>query len=144
MIHNWKNKTILVADDDLINFKLMNYMLNKTGANIVWAKNGVEAVNASMRDKIDAILMDIQMPVMNGRDAAIKIRQINKNIPIIMLSSYSAREIESLSDQGLSTSILNKPVKAEKLISTIEKHFNPTGNKTMKETAEKKYILNSF
>lgn len=137
MLHNWKNKTILVADDDLINFKLLNYMLKKTGAHIVWARNGEEAVNASTKDTFDAILMDIQMPVMDGKEAAVKIRQINKNIPIIMLSAYPASEMKSLTDQDLSSSILNKPVKAEKLVGTIEKHFNHQGNNTMNGTEAK-------
>ncbi|MBN1819735.1 MAG: response regulator [Prolixibacteraceae bacterium] len=124
-MNDWKNKTILVAEDDLINFKLMNFMLKKTGANIVWAKNGEEAVNASKSNNIDAILMDVQMPVMNGKEAASRIRENNKEVPIIILSAYSPHELKSWSEKGLSNGILNKPVQADQLVGTIEKHFGP-------------------
>jgi len=128
-MNEWKNKTILVAEDDLINFKLMNFMLKKTGANIVWAKNGEEAVQASKRDKVDAILMDIQMPVMDGQEAATKIREINKDVPIIILSAYTSNELKSWTDKGVSNGFLNKPVQADKLVGTIEKHFGPQAMK---------------
>ncbi|NQU84135.1 MAG: response regulator [Mariniphaga sp.] len=124
-MNEWKNKTILVAEDDLINFKLMNFMLKKTGANIVWAKNGEEAVQASKNDAVDAILMDIQMPVMNGKEAASIIRENNKEVPIIILSAYTSNDLKSWSEKGLSNGFLNKPVQADKLVGTIEKHFGP-------------------
>lgn len=119
----WKGKTIIVAEDDLVNFKLMNFMLKNTGANIVWAKNGREAVEASINDKVDAILMDVQMPVMNGTEAALKIRETNKDVPIIILSAYCSNELKSWSEKGASNGYLNKPVQADRLVGTIEKHF---------------------
>lgn len=129
VMNEWKNKSILVADDDMINFKLMNYMLKKTGANIVWAKNGQEAVSALKSDKFDAVLMDIQMPVMNGTEAALKIRETNKEIPIIILSAYTSNELKSWSEQTGTNGFLNKPVQADKLFGTIEKHFGPQSMK---------------
>lgn len=128
-MNEWKDKTILVADDDLINFKLMNYMLKKTGANIVWAKNGQEAVMASKTDKFDAILMDVQMPVMNGKDAAQKIREDNKDVPIIILSAHTSNELRSWTEQTGTNGFLNKPVQADQLVGTIEKHFGPQSMK---------------
>jgi two-component system, cell cycle response regulator DivK len=128
-MNDWKDKTILVADDDLINFKLMNYMLKKTGANIVWAKNGQEAVSATRNDKFDAILMDVQMPVMSGTDAARQIREENKDVPIIILSAYSSNELKKWAEQNGTTEYLNKPIQSDKLVGTIEKHF---GSNAMK------------
>jgi two-component system, cell cycle response regulator DivK len=122
-MNEWKDKTILVAEDDLINFKLMNYMLKNTGANVVWAKNGQEAINITEGDKVDAILMDIQMPVMDGAEAASRIREANKNVPIIILSAYTSNELKHWSEQGKSNEYLNKPVQVEKLVGTIERHF---------------------
>jgi two-component system, cell cycle response regulator DivK len=122
-MNEWKDKTILVAEDDLVNFKLMNYMLKKTGANVVWAKNGQEAVKVTTNDKVDAILMDIQMPVMDGTEAALKIRETNKDVPIIILSAFTSSELKLWTERAGSNGFLNKPIQADKLVGTIEKHF---------------------
>lgn len=122
-INNWKDKTILVADDDMINFKLTYFMLRNTGANIVWAKNGKEAVEVSDEKEFDAILMDVHMPIMNGKEAAAIIRGKNKKVPIIVLSASSSHEVRSWSEEGLSNGFLNKPVEINALVGTIGKYF---------------------
>jgi len=124
-MNEWKNKTILVADDDLVNFKLMNFMLKQTGANVIWAKNGQEAVNLTEKGKVDAIIMDVQMPVMDGNEAASKIREINQNVPIIILSAYTSRDLKLWTQQGGSNGYLNKPVHPDNLFGTIDKFFGP-------------------
>jgi len=76
---------ILVAEDDDSNFKLIKAIIGKK-CEILWAKNGEDIVNLfeENRDKAEAILMDIKMPIMNGLDATVIIRKKDKELPIII------------------------------------------------------------
>ncbi len=81
---------ILVAEDDDSNFKLIKAIIGKK-CDILWAKNGEEAVNLYKENsgKLEAILMDIKMPVMNGLEATKVIREENVELPIIMQTAYA-------------------------------------------------------
>ena len=81
---------ILVAEDDDSNFKLIKAIVGKK-CDILWAKNGEEAVNLYKENssKLEAILMDIKMPVMNGLEATKIIREENVELPIIMQTAYA-------------------------------------------------------
>lgn len=122
-MNNWKDKTILIAEDDMINFKLMDLMLKKTGVNVLWAQNGSEAVEIASGQNVDAILMDIQMPVMDGTEATLKIRESNKDVPIVILSAYMKQDIEKIAGHTGLSGYLDKPVQADKLFGTIDKFF---------------------
>jgi CheY-like chemotaxis protein len=83
-------KTILVAEDDESNFKLIQYFLSGANVNVIRATNGKEAVEKALNDKnIDIILMDIKMPVMDGYTAVNLIRLKNSEIPIIAQTAYA-------------------------------------------------------
>lgn len=73
---------ILVAEDDDSNFKLIKAIIGKK-CDILWARNGEEIVTLfeENHEKAEAILMDIKMPVMNGLDATVLIRQKDKELP---------------------------------------------------------------
>ena len=81
---------ILVAEDDDSNFKLIKAIIGKR-CEIMWAKNGEEIVSLfhENRDKTDAILMDIKMPIMNGLEATRLIREEGGTLPIIMQTAYA-------------------------------------------------------
>ena len=79
---------ILVAEDNLINQKIANYILTKQGAIVHTALNGNDAIDILSKNKIDVILMDLQMPGMDGLEAAKYIRnELKNNIPIIALTA---------------------------------------------------------
>jgi CheY-like chemotaxis protein len=88
MESNGKTHTILVAEDIDSNFALVDIMLRKE-FNIVRACNGIEAVRLFGEVNPSLILMDIQMPEMNGLDATRIIRKLNSNIPIVALSAFA-------------------------------------------------------
>jgi len=125
-MRDWRNKTILIAEDDSINYNLLNIILRQTGARVVWAQNGLEAFNIYVKEKetIDAILMDIQMPVMDGHESSYKIRQLSPDVPIIVISAYTSAEVKSKAAEVGTNEFLNKPVNAGILLETIEKFFN--------------------
>lgn len=79
---------ILIADDEEINYMLMSEYLDETGANILYAGNGKEAVDLCKKNNIDLVLMDIRMPVMDGIDATIAIKEL-KNVPVIAVSAFT-------------------------------------------------------
>ncbi|VAW23704.1 hypothetical protein MNBD_BACTEROID01-1738 [hydrothermal vent metagenome] len=127
-MRNWAGRTILIAEDDLNNYILMQFIIKRTGAKILRANNGKEALDIVNKLKnVDAILMDYQMPVMSGAEAIIKIRRVNKNVPIIVISGYSPRDLKSMSASNGYNETLTKPIQVDKLLGTIERHFQPRG-----------------
>jgi len=119
--YNWATKTILVAEDEELNYKVLNSCLSKTKARILRAENGEKAIEICQQEKINVILMDIQMPVMDGYETAQRIKALNINVPIIAQTSYAmANEKEKCIDAGCDDYI-TKPLNLDQLLSLIDK-----------------------
>jgi|WetSurMetagenome_2_1015567.scaffolds.fasta_scaffold84388_2 CheY-like chemotaxis protein len=87
-----KGLTLLIAEDDPTNYRLLNALLKRTGAEIHWAKDGEEAVNFirnKPREEKCIVLMDIKMPVINGYEARKMICEIDDTIPVIAVTAYA-------------------------------------------------------
>jgi PAS domain S-box-containing protein len=113
--------TILVAEDVDSNFKLIQFFLSKSNVNILRAKDGKEAVAKVSSEKIDLVLMDIKMPVMDGYMATKIIRETNKNIPIIAQTAY-ADDNDAAMGCGCS-SFISKPFDRHGLLKAIKVFF---------------------
>lgn len=88
--YNWEGKTLLIAEDIETNYKYLATILADTRAKIVWARNGQEAIDAFRNGtSVDLVLMDIQMPVIDGYEATTRIRELNPEIPIIAQTAYA-------------------------------------------------------
>lgn len=114
---------ILIVDDDDKNRKFFRVLLNKSGYVTVEAKDGKEAVRFAKTNYPDLILMDIQMPVMDGLTALklIKTDPKTANIPVIAITSYAMQsDIERFSKEGFDFYI-TKPVRIKILLDTIKK-----------------------
>ena len=118
-------KNILVADDNRLNQKIVAFALQKKGVIVAMAGNGKEAISHIQNNTCDAVLMDLQMPEMDGIDAAIYIRTVMKsNIPIIGLTANTLYgEAEKCIDAGMNDCI-SKPFDPEELCNMIIKQFN--------------------
>ncbi|MDF4957050.1 response regulator, partial [Vibrio parahaemolyticus] len=81
--------TVLIVDDKEVQRTLVQMYLKRLGVNSLQANNGASAVELFHSHKIDLVLMDVQMPVMNGFDASQRIKQITSSVPIIALSGVS-------------------------------------------------------
>lgn len=116
-------ETILVAEDDLINFKLIEKHISSKNFKVIHAKNGEEAVElAKSNTSISLIFMDIKMPILDGYQAFIKIREFNKNVPIIAHTSYSfIEEVNKIKELGFNDYI-SKPIEKEKVYLLLIKH----------------------
>ncbi len=120
------SKTVLVVEDDEISFLVLSEYLKKFKFKVVRASNGIEAVSLvkSREESFGLILMDILMPLMNGFEAAKKIKKINKNIPIIAQTAV-AFDWNNEVDFSDFDQILIKPLDFQKL----EELINSTVNK---------------
>jgi PAS domain S-box-containing protein len=115
-------KTILIAEDDNVNFILMREMLSGIGATLVRAVNGEEAVNYCSKNRpVDLILMDIKMPVMDGYRAAELIKQSRPEIPIVAVTAYAHESDKEKTKVAGFAGYISKPVDRPKLISLISK-----------------------
>ncbi len=86
---NWEDKTILVVEDDHINFKLIEFCLKRTGAKVLLADNGLDSVEICRTNKdIDAVLMDIRLPKLSGIDATRILRKEGNVVPVILQSAF--------------------------------------------------------
>jgi CheY-like chemotaxis protein len=116
---------VLVAEDNPINQKLALYILQNLGLSVSLVKNGREAVQEFKKRHFDVILMDIQMPEMDGMEATSHIRKLEKNrgsrIPIIALTAHAAKgDRERFLKAGMDDYI-QKPIQIPELVKAIEK-----------------------
>lgn len=118
--------TILVAEDNESNYKLINAILGKT-YDLVHAWNGREAVDMFRQYNPQLILMDINMPEMNGYDATKEIRQFSANVPIIALTAYAyASDEEKVLQSGMNSYIpkpINTKLLKENILTLLKKNF---------------------
>lgn len=121
-IEQLSDKTILIVDDNKINQLVTQKVLEQNGMKHECADNGLEAVEIVEKTTFDAILMDINMPVLNGIDASKKIREFNKNVPIIALTATDYDHLDStLFDSGINDAIV-KPYDTEQLLALLLKY----------------------
>lgn len=121
---DWHNITILIAEDDFVNYKYLEASLRDTRARLIWAKNGEEAVRLFNEiDNLNIVLMDIQMPVMNGYEATKQIKTIDSKIPIIAQTAFAMDEDRILGTKAGCIDYLKKPIKLKDLIQTLSKYI---------------------
>ena len=89
--YHWNNRVVLITEDEEVNFFYLKTLLKKTEALILRAKNGKEAVDiiAEHKGEVDLILMDINMPVMDGYEAMRIIKSKHPDLPIIAQTAYT-------------------------------------------------------
>ncbi len=125
-----KGSSILLVEDNETNQEIILGLLEDSGIAIDIASNGQMAVDkySANPDKYQLILMDIQMPIMDGYQATSIIRQTNQDIPIVALSANAMKEdIEKSHAVGMNTH-LNKPIEVEKLYDVLLKYLTQTDN----------------
>lgn len=117
---NYRNLTVLVAEDDIISCKLLEKMLEGVFEKIIFAKNGKEAVEFCKQfSKIKLVLMDINMPEMNGFDARDEIKKFKKDIVIIAQTAFAfSGDKEKILLHGFD-GYISKPVTKENLLKVI-------------------------
>lgn len=118
----FSNKKILVADDIETNRYLLSELFSSVGASVIAVENGYEALKICESEKIDLIIMDLIMPVMDGFEASARLKENPKltNIPIIALTASTILDIPNII---MFDEYLTKPVNGEHLIKKVAKYL---------------------
>lgn len=112
---------ILIAEDNVLNQKIIEILIKRMGWNYKLVADGIEAVEECLNGDYDVILMDIDMPQMNGWEATIEIRRKKVEIPIIALTAYSEESFRKKSFEAGMNYFLSKPYNKEEIYDTIRK-----------------------
>ncbi len=119
----WYQKAeVLLADDMEINREIFAELARPWGFHIDYARNGEEAVEAAKRKKYDLIFLDLWMPVMDGVEAAGKIREFS-DVPLVALTADITEKTAEICRRNGMTDYLNKPIQMIKLKNIIEKYL---------------------
>ena len=119
---DWKDKTILLVEDDTLVYRFIKLILTKSNAKLLWAKNGREAIKFfELNDKIDLVLMDIQLPDINGYELTKKMKKLKKHIPVIAQTAYALAGDKEKSYEAGCDYYISKPIEADKFINVIDK-----------------------
>jgi CheY-like chemotaxis protein len=122
---------VLIAEDEEINFMFLKTILEHKfdlPCKVIHARNGQLAVDLCNSEKIDLVLMDIQMPVMNGLEATRIIREGHPYLPIVAQTAYSTEEDKLRALDYGCNDFLTKPLKPSKLFEVIKTQLGVTKN----------------
>ncbi|MGF1755632.1 ATP-binding protein, partial [Vibrio makurazakiensis] len=124
---NFQNAKILLVEDNLTNQELALAFLAKLNTNVDVVDDGLQAVEKVKDETYDAILMDLQMPVMDGFEATQTIRNFNHDVPIIAMSANAFGDVEEKSKSHGLSDFIEKPILIENLASVLDQWINKDG-----------------
>jgi two-component system cell cycle response regulator DivK len=119
------NNTLLIIEDNEQNFYMMRFLLEKNGFSIIGAGNGKEGIEMALRHKPMAILLDIQLPEMDGHSVAEELKKHDElaKTPIIAVTSYAmVGDRERILSAG-ATGYIEKPINPETFVEEIRKYL---------------------
>jgi len=118
-------KRILVIEDNETNIYLIGFILKKDGHEVIEARSGEEGLELAVKEKPDLILMDIQLPGIDGLETTKRIREseTDKKVPIVALTSYAMTGDREKSLAAGCTGYIEKPINPDTFMSEIEKYF---------------------
>lgn len=120
-----KNLNVLIAEDDKISRMLLTKIIKGFSKEIIEAIDGVEAIEACKNNPdIDLVMMDINMPNMNGHEATKQIRQFNKNVIIIAQTANAFDSDREVAMESGCNDFISKPIIKNELLELINKYFN--------------------
>ncbi len=118
-------KRVLVVEDNETNLYLIRFILEKNGYEVIEAREGAIGVELAIKEKPDLILMDVQLPDINGLEATKRIRAsgTDSKIPIIALTSYAMSGDREKALAAGCTSYIEKPIKPDTFIAEMQKYI---------------------
>ena len=121
---------VLVVEDNAVNCLVVQTMLERLGMTVTLAHDGAQAVAAIQEQAVDVVLMDCQMPVMDGYEATRQIRSLGSpiaQVPIIALTAHAFAEDRQRCEASGMNDYLPKPVTMEALARVLQRHLGPRG-----------------
>jgi CheY-like chemotaxis protein/HPt (histidine-containing phosphotransfer) domain-containing protein len=131
--HQRRGRTVLLVEDNATNRRVAELFLERAGCTVVIAVDGGEALAALKERPVDLVLMDVQMPVMDGLEATRRIRQDiagGARVPIVGLTANALKEqVEACRAAGMDD-VIAKPIERERLEAVLERYAPAVGTRT--------------
>ena len=122
--YSWLGKTILIVEDNETSNVYFEAALRKTKAVLIWAKNGLDAVEmVKKNNQVDLILMDINMPKLDGIEATRIIKGINPEIVIVVQTAFILSGEERMCQEAGCDEFITKPIRLKYLLDTINRYL---------------------
>lgn len=122
---DWKNKNILLVEDDEVSSILLNELLEESNANLFFAKNGKEAIAIfNQIPTIHLVLMDLQLPEMDGFEALEHLRKQDPNVPVLAQTAFYSLDMKKKCLNAGFNDFLAKPLSIDKLSEKISPYLN--------------------
>ncbi len=119
-----KKPLVLIVEDVESNYLYLNAVLSKLDVHIEWVKNGIEAVNfVNDNPEVSLIMMDLQMPEMNGYDATREIKKNHKEVIIIAQTAFAMSDDRTKALEAGCDDYLAKPIRSKDLLETVKKYL---------------------
>ena len=122
-----QRKNILIVEDNVLNRELTNAVLKGAGYNVIAAKDGAEALMMIGRERIDLLLLDVDLPFIDGHSLLQAVRENGLEIPAIFISGLPGEEVEVKAFQVGANDFIRKPVKNNVLLARVEKALKLDG-----------------
>ena len=124
LITLYTDKTVLIAEDEEINYLYYKQIFKHTNASIIWVKNGIEAIEAVKNNPdVSIVLMDCKMPQMDGYSATTEIKKLYPKLPVIAQTAFAMADEEEKSLQAGCDGYISKPVRVKELFNILNKYL---------------------
>ncbi|MBM6579274.1 response regulator [Microvirga sp. BT689] len=122
-------KTVLIVEDNELNMKLFNDLLEAHGYATLKTSHGIEAMELARAHKPDLILMDIQLPEVSGLEVTrwLKADEELKSIPVIAITAFAMKGDEERIREGGCEAYMSKPISVTKFIATVKTYLEADG-----------------
>lgn len=119
------SKTVLIVEDNELNMKLFNDLLEAKGYNVIQTRNGLNALDLAKEHRPDLILMDIQLPEVSGLEVTKWLKEDEQiaSIPVIAVTAFAMKGDEERIRQGGCEAYISKPISVSTFIQTIQHHI---------------------
>ena len=119
-------KTVMIVEDNELNMKLFNDLLEAKGYNTIQTRNGMEALELARAHRPDLILMDIQLPEVSGLEVTKWLKEENElhAISVIAVTAFAMKGDEERIRQGGCEAYISKPISVNTFLETIETYLN--------------------
>jgi len=120
----FSGKVILIVEDTETSNRFYNAALSRTNAELLWALDGEEAlVKLKDSDKIDVVLLDLNLPGISGFDVLKKLRKTNKELPVIVQTAYVLSGEEAACYELGANDFITKPIMLDQLLNSLDKYL---------------------
>lgn len=123
--YNWRDKTLLVVEDDEISYIFLQEIFEETEVTIIRAETGRQAINQfKAHPEIDLIIMDLQLPKMSGFDATKQIKSLNSDVPIIAQTAFALKGDRKRALEAGCDDYVTKPLDYDAFLKLLDSYLS--------------------